>query len=115
MPQFVLLRHDHPVVHWDFMLEFGDVLRTWRLDRVPVEAGEIGAEPLPDHRLAYLDYEGPVSRDRGTVRRIDRGTYELVSEDGDAIEVVIRGQQLQGRAIISGGRFHWSPRESVVE
>jgi hypothetical protein len=32
-------------------------------------------ERLADHRLAYLDYEGPVSGDRGIVRRLDTGTF----------------------------------------
>lgn len=33
----------------------------------------ITARRLADHRPAYLSYEGPVSGDRGTVRRIARG------------------------------------------
>jgi hypothetical protein len=37
----------------------------------------IEAERLADHRLAYLDYEGPVTGNRGNVRRIDVGTYRV--------------------------------------
>ena len=40
------------------------------------------ATRLPDHRLAYLEYEGPVSGNRGVVRRIDSGKYEI---DGNTI------------------------------
>lgn len=98
MPQFVLLEHDHPELHWDFMLESGGVLRTWRLDRIPDEAGEIAAASLPDHRIAYLDYEGPVSGNRGTVARIDRGNYELLESDEVTISVQLVGDQLQGIA-----------------
>lgn len=29
-----------------------------------------------EHRRLYLDYEGPISGDRGSVRRVDAGTYE---------------------------------------
>ena len=31
------------------------------------------AERTPDHRAAYLTYQGPVSNDRGHVRRLARG------------------------------------------
>ena len=31
MPRFVILEHDHPSLHWDFILEVGEVLWTWRL------------------------------------------------------------------------------------
>ena len=115
MPLFVLLEHDHPVLHWDFMLERGPVLRTWRLDRIPGDAAEISAEPLPDHRVAYLDYEGPVSGDRGSVQRVDRGDFELVREEGDLIEVTLHGRRLRGKAVIDSGRFHWSPFDFGTE
>ena len=35
MPRFVILEHDHPQLHWDFMLEVGEVLWTWRLATAP--------------------------------------------------------------------------------
>ena len=61
MPRFAVLEHDHPFLHWDFLLETGDALRTWRLHAPPDAEGTIAAEELPDHRLEYLDYEGRVS------------------------------------------------------
>lgn len=99
MPRYVILEHDHPVLHWDFMLEAGGVLRTWRLESAPKGGDEITAEPLPDHRLHYLDYEGPVSGDRGTVKRWDRGTYEPAAAS-ERVEVTLAGEQLQGIAQI---------------
>ncbi len=73
--RFVVLEHDHPILHWDLMLEFDGALLTWRLP-ANVQINEWGvSERLPDHRLAYLDYEGPVSKGRGTVRRITGGQY----------------------------------------
>lgn len=74
MPRFVILEHDHPVLHWDLLLEAGDVLHTWRLV-APPGAEPIEATALGDHRRMYLDYEGPVSGQRGTVRRHDAGTF----------------------------------------
>jgi hypothetical protein len=95
MPRFVVLTHDHPFLHWDLMLEQGDSLRSWRLMRPPEDGEPIDAEPLPDHRLAYLDYEGPVSGGRGTVERWDGGSYELIEA------VRFAGRKLSGSASIS--------------
>jgi hypothetical protein len=81
MPRFVILSHDHPSPHWDFMLEQGEALRTWRLAEVPRPGRTLPAEPLPDHRKAYLDYEGPVSGGRGTVAQVDAGKYCILESD----------------------------------
>ena len=70
MPRFVLLDHDHPTRHWDLMLEVGPVLWTWRLDAIPDRCASCQATRIADHRPIYLDYEGPISRDRGEVRRV---------------------------------------------
>jgi hypothetical protein len=98
MPRFVVLTHDHPRLHWDFMLENEAALRTWRLERQPTETGPIAAEALAVHRLEYLDYEGPVSGNRGTVSAFDRGEFALCQDDGDLVEVELRGAKLRGRA-----------------
>ena len=61
MPRFVLLEHLWDGVHWDLMLERGEVLRTWAID-APVVAGEdLPARALPDHRRIYLDYQGAIN------------------------------------------------------
>ena len=114
MPRYVILTHDHPHLHWDFMLENEAVLRTWRLARAPDEAGPIDAKALADHRLAYLDYEGPVSGNRGSVRRFDRGEYVLVREIVDRLEIQLEGTILQGRALIerkvsAGWKYEFTP------
>jgi hypothetical protein len=94
MPRFVILEHDHPELHWDFMLEVGGVLRTWRLAAPP--GSSCAAIPLPDHRLAYLDYEGPVSGGRGTVRRWERGYYSWLQDTAEVVVVRLKGEQLRG-------------------
>ncbi|MBI3866063.1 MAG: hypothetical protein HY290_29650 [Planctomycetia bacterium] len=115
MPRFVLLSHDHPFPHWDFMLEKEAALRTWRLLKSPAECPAMDAEPLPDHRLAYLDYEGPVTSNRGTVLAVDRGEYSLVAESDDSVVVHLRGAILQGQASIrrqpesKKWTFHYEP------
>jgi hypothetical protein len=103
MPRFVILEHDSPELHWDFMLQSGDVLRTWRLEKAPGQAGEeIAARRIADHRPFYLDYEGPVSGDRGIVRRWDSGWYEegTAPPGGAAILLHLEGSRLRGEAIL---------------
>lgn len=82
------------------MLEAEGVLKTWALSQEPAEGVEIAAEALADHRLAYLDYEGPVSGGRGTVVRWDQGDYRLVSQRDDEWIVELSGERLSGRATL---------------
>jgi hypothetical protein len=115
MPRFVLLYHDCPpdfarTSHWDLMLELGDSLATWAMMELPgrwidarartaercpdcatvVASDNVAAERLSDHRVAYLDYEGPVSGDRGNVTRIASGEYELLARDAAHWEIDLR-------------------------
>lgn len=96
MPRFVILTHDHPTLHWDFMLEMGATLRTWRLPSPPTPGCELAAEPLPDHRLMYLDYEGPVSGNRGSVQRWDAGEFKVIEDSTDRLVVHLSGRILVG-------------------
>ena|SRR2546425_5991701 len=86
MPGYVILEHDWPTRHWDFMLEIGDTLETWRLPTPPAANVKISAEKTFDHRLMYLDYEGPVSAGRGSVARWDAGSYELIVEESGSAD-----------------------------
>jgi hypothetical protein len=103
MPHFVILEHDHPVLHWDLMLEADGVLQTWRLERAPEEpGGTINATALGDHRSAYLDYEGPVSGGRGIVRRWDAGTFdEEPASTPDARRLTFHGKRVQGSVMLT--------------
>jgi hypothetical protein len=87
MPRFAILEHDSPAVHWDFMLESRGALRTWRMAPLASLSGETACESIADHRLAYLEYEGPVSNDRGNVRRLCAGHYVMIRETAATIEV----------------------------
>ena len=103
MPGYVILRHEPPAdavrpVHWDFMLESGDRLRTWALTEEPRLGATIAAIPLADHRTAYLVYEGPVSGNRGSVTRWDHGTYSTLREDDAIWQVRLRGSRWTGLA-----------------
>jgi hypothetical protein len=121
MPSFVLHYHECPPnyerkSHWDFMLEVRGALRTWALSALPAgwraaqlrtqelcfgcapaaTVDEVVAEPLDDHRLEYLEYEGPVSGDRGRVLRIDSGIYATESHTSPCWRLALAGRYLQG-------------------
>src|SRR5690606_11950566 len=109
-PRFVFLRHEVPAEfprgsHFDLMFEVDGSLRTWAVSELPTLGGlAVVATPLAPHRIAYLDYEGPVSRGRGTVRRIARGSCELLSESGGRSEFDLHSAMLRGRIIFAAGR-----------
>ncbi len=84
--RFALLIHDLPELHLDLMLGREEVLWTWRLKRWPDPSVWIAAERISDHRTAYLDFEGPVSQDRGTVRRILHGCLDWL-DGGSGLRV----------------------------
>jgi hypothetical protein len=100
MPRYVILEHDHPVLHWDFMLEAGGRLRTWRLAALPGPNQTVAAEPIADHRLEYLDYEGPIRGNRGRVVRWDRGMFSWLEESPERIVVQMEGDRLQATAYL---------------
>ena len=102
MPRYVVLEHDWPAPHFDFLLEAGDVLRAWRLDAPPA-CGVNAAVANFDHRRIYLDYEGEVSGDRGTVRRWDAGTFEWVEDAPGRAVVELRGGTIKGRVELCYG------------
>lgn len=102
-------RTDRP--HFDWMFESDGALRTWATppidlrngpdsietesvaaESVAAESVEIGCQLLPDHRLVYLDYEGPISRGRGTVTRQAAGGYRLIEDHPDCFRVVLEWQ-----------------------
>lgn len=101
MPQFVILCHDSPGgIHFDFMLEADDVLKTWALPQTPRPGVEMDCEALGDHRLAYLDYEGPLSGERGSVARWDCGAYLLERRSDTEWVVFLEGEKATGEATL---------------
>ncbi len=101
MPRFVILQHDYPQqLHWDLMLEREGVLATWALRLPPQPEHVIEATGLPDHRIAYLDYEGAISGGRGTVGRWDEGTYELLDQTDARWDLTLSGGKIEGRVVL---------------
>ena len=115
MPRFAILTHDHPFLHWDVLLEHGAACRTWRLLACPDSLDEIPAEALRDHRLMYLDYQGPVSGNRGTVSVWDAGTFEWLVDREGVLELRVMGRLLNGvvRLVQSDGVWVWKQSRSA--
>jgi len=51
-------------------------LATWRSEVWPIERPTV-LKRLRDHRRLYLEYEGPVSDQRGAVQRVTDGECEV--------------------------------------
>jgi len=82
--RFVILHHQSPSgEHWDVMLETATALTTWSIPPQCLSGSSFScpAVPLPAHRKHYLDYEGEVTGNRGTVIRVDTGVYEQLSPE----------------------------------
>jgi hypothetical protein len=105
---YVILRHEQTDgTHWDLMLDLGEALATWQLKRDPaslVNPAAMAAIPalrIADHRRAYLEYEGPVSGNRGHVTRVDSGTYEVTSHSPCGWTIRLAGTLLAGEFKLS--------------
>lgn len=114
--RFVVLHHknwpDH-ADHYDLMLQFregeGDddrCLKTFSTGSDEFPAAMLRL--IDDHRQAYLHFEGPLSEDRGSVRRADEGEltwtnpYTPASKD---LRFSLAGKKLNGnfRLLLLGG------------
>jgi hypothetical protein len=123
MPRFAVLEHvgapDDPAGrHFDLLLEAGTACRTWRLMVLPSTAGDtVVAIELPPHRLVWLErLEGEVSGGRGFARRVDAGSYDLLTCDADdmaaatVIVLTLGGMTLAGRLRLEAVGDGWAVR-----
>ncbi|HEV7280311.1 MAG TPA: hypothetical protein VGN57_08880 [Pirellulaceae bacterium] len=104
--RFVLLRHELPASsarpsHYDLMLERPSDLFTLELCEPLRSDVSQTARELAPHRKVYLDYEGPVSHDRGEVRAVDRGGLTIVAWTESTVEVDLLGDALRGRLTLT--------------
>ena len=112
MPRFVIQQHDRQgePTHWDFMLEQGDALKTFRLDSPPAEwlSHPARATPIWDHPARFLSYEGPVNRGLGRVKIAEKGIYETLVQHQNSWEVELEGQIVKGRfSLTRSGQDSW--------
>ena len=89
--RFVILDHLPPTTqqdggtartelqHFDLMFEVAGTpdLTTFAVPQLPRAVGDqVAGKRISDHREKYLTYEGPVSGNRGEVRRVAFGNWE---------------------------------------
>jgi hypothetical protein len=101
MSRFVVLLHETPAgyprgTHFDLMLEDGGRLRTWAVERLPTVGHPVAAEQLADHRLEYLAFAGELTGGRGSVRRVEAGTYDVVADGPCLLVVRLAGERMCG-------------------
>jgi len=101
--KFVIHHHVTVPEHYDLMLEADETLHTWQVTPENLEdllcGRRIKALKIQDHRKKYLEYEGPVSCDRGHVSLYDNGEYRLMKKKNNQTEYFFSGEKLTGRVI----------------
>jgi hypothetical protein len=94
-----MLKHTVPGdIHWDFMLESGDLLSTWRVSIPPdkLSCTCADAEKIFDHPKKFLTYQGPVNNGKGSVIIEDSGTYSIIRESEGNLQIQINAKILCG-------------------
>jgi len=102
-----LLRHRTPAGdHYDWLMgqpdyatDPGSGLWTARIAVASWDWHDEGSfllQRLPDHRRAYLSYQGPISGGRGEVVRVDEGSVGLASVADGRMICRVRLQRFQG-------------------
>lgn len=104
--RFVVQEHGSKRHHYDFRLEIGGVLKSWAVPKGPSldPADKRLAVMVPDHVLAYIDFEGIIPEGMsgaGPVVVWDGGTF-LPIDSNDPEQALARGKfsfELQGKKL----------------
>ncbi len=100
-------KHAARRLHYDFRLQFGDVLKSWAVTRVPSFDPRVRrlAVHVEDHPLAYGDFEGVIPRGEygaGHVLIWDRGTWVPTADPDDGYARGVLKFRLAGEKLTGG-------------
>ena len=103
---YVVQEHHARRLHYDLRLGREGVLKSWAVPKgVPEKIGEKRlAIEVEDHPLEYASFEGSIPEGEygaGTVSIWDRGTYETIAWGPDTIEIIIKGERVSGRYVLT--------------
>jgi hypothetical protein len=115
--RYAILHHTGVAeAHFDLMFETfpGSDLATWRSPVWPVH----GATPvvrLTDHRRAYLDFQGDLTRKRGRVERVAGGACAVeVGPQGQWTVRFLTGTHPATLVIVARGPDAWEATDEPV-
>jgi hypothetical protein len=103
MQKFVIQEHTtENETHWDLMLQQGEALATWQVSIHPTEwpGKNIPCWKIFDHRLMYLEYEGPLGQNRGEVKIFTAGTYQIIKIEKNNWSIRLKSDIISGNLII---------------
>ncbi len=108
MRRFVVQAHTrNHQTHYDLMLESGDTLKTWQMDSPPDQIPQTTIK-IQDHRLIYLEYEGEISNNRGSVKIWDKGEISILEESDTAWSIAMEGTLLKGTyRLMTDDKIKW--------
>lgn len=104
--RYVIQEHHARRLHYDLRLERDGVLKSWAVPKgVPETLGEKRlAIEVEDHPLEYASFEGSIPEGEygaGTVSIWDKGSYEAIAWGPETIEIVIEGEKVNGRYVLT--------------
>ena len=108
---YAIQKHRATQLHYDFRLEWNDVLLSWAVPKGPSLDPSVKrlAMPTEDHPLGYAGFEGVIPAEEyggGTVMVWDHGTWEPEGPDVDEalckgdLKFTLHGKKLRGSWVL---------------